>query len=88
MLGCINDEQEPTLADDLHPLLPYIMKLQDGQARLETKVDSLNNSIPDMHKRVSSLETDRSNVKAVAGAAGVAGGFIGWLFHFWVKATS
>jgi len=88
MLGCINDEQEPTLADDLHPLLPYIMKLQDGQARLETKVDSLNNSIPDMHKRVSSLETDRNSVKAVAGAAGVAGGFIGWLFHLWVKVTS
>lgn len=84
MVECGKHEQEPTLADDLHPLLPYIMKLQDGQARLETKVDSLTG----LHSRVDSLETDRASVKAVAGAAGVAGGFLGWLFHLWVKSSS
>ena len=79
-------------------LLQHIIELKEGQASLKTDVLSIKSDVKEIKdelntsggikSRLTDIETDRASVKAVAGAAGVLGGFVGWLFHLWFKATA
>jgi hypothetical protein len=66
-------------------LLPHIIEIKEGMARMETRVQTIETAVvgrdgeSGLQKRVSSLEDDRTKVRTIAASAGLFGGAMSWL---------